>query len=256
MCYTVSNRSVKGGNGVARKARVRAESGVYYIKIESADRLIFVDDEDGRTFVRELEQVAGDDFADVYAYCLQNERIDLVLKEGLSGISPLVRRLLSGYTLYCNRRNGSSGKLFYDRFKSLPLEEADDILDAVRYVHRLPLALGLGDKYEFCGHRKILRGEMGQDLVLLAGNPSAFRSYMAEPAVFCGFDKPTLSDEALTEKAREILAGYSQERLNAEYDLVLGKLLDIEGVTVGKLCRVLGISRRRLTRVAEEKRHA
>lgn len=237
---------------MARKARQRAASGVYYIRIDSADKLIFIDDGDGRAFLSLLETAIADDFAELYAYCLLNERIHLVVKEGLSGVSPTVQKVLSAYTLSYNKRYGRDGKLFYDRFKSLPLEEAEDVLDAVRYVHRVPLLEGQTLRYPFSSYSRYLRGDLGGDIVMLAGGMSAFKDYTDRPSAFIGFDRKHISDEELTIAARALLEGYTQERLEAEYDDVLRKLLRIEGATVGQLCRVLQISRRRLERAAKE----
>lgn len=238
---------------MARKARQRAESGVYYVRIDSADKLIFIDDADGQVFLSQLEAAARDDFADLYAYCLLNEHIHLVVKEGLAGISPMLQRTLSAYTLTYNKRYDREGKLFYDRFKSMPLEETADILDAVRYVHRLPLPLVGKLRYPFSSYARYLRGDMGEEIVMAAGGMTAFKEYTDAPTAFVGFDRVQISDEDLTIAARNLLEGYTQQRLEAEYDDVLRKLLAIEGTTVGQLCRVLNISRRRLERVAKEK---
>lgn len=241
---------------MARKARKRAESGVYYIRIDSSDKLIFMEDTDRRCFLSLLERTAMDDFAVVYAYCLMAERIDLLVKEGLVGVSSLIQKTLSAYALYYNERYAREGRLFRDRFRSLPVEDADDIMDAARYVHRLPLTFEQPLAYEWSSYRACLKGETGEDLLLLAGGAAAFKDYTSAVSDFVGFDRKHITDADLRVAAREMLEGYTPEALEAisdeEYDALLKKLIRIDGTTLGQLCRVLGLSRRRLERAARE----
>ena len=117
---------------MARKARERAESGIYYVEISGNNKLIFVEDDDCRRFLEILKASAEEDFAEICAYVLLSEKICLVVKEGLGGISDLMRDVLPKYTARYNRKYSRSGKLFYDRFKSRPLETAEEALDVVR----------------------------------------------------------------------------------------------------------------------------
>ena len=125
---------------MARKARVRAESGIYYVEILGNNKLIFVEDDDCRRFVEMLGAAAEEDYAEICAYVLLSEKICLVVKEGLSGISDLMRTVLPKYTARYNRKYQRSGKLFYDRYISEPIESDADLIDAVRFIHRFPLS--------------------------------------------------------------------------------------------------------------------
>jgi hypothetical protein len=69
-----------------------------------------------------------------------------------------MRRLLTGYALWYNRKYHRRGHLFQDRYKSIVCEEEAYLLELVRYIHLNPLRArivksieGL-DRYPWTGH--------------------------------------------------------------------------------------------------------
>lgn len=111
---------------MARKPRKRAQSGVYYILAASADKLLFIDDEDRKRFAGILVSRAARDMTGLWAYCTEDEKIHLVIKEGLDGVSTFVRDVLGSYAVWFNLKYRADGRLFSDRFRSLPLEEPSE----------------------------------------------------------------------------------------------------------------------------------
>lgn len=53
-----------------------------------------------------------------------------------------MRRLLTGYAQYFNRRHNRSGHLFQNRYKSFLCEEEPYLLELVRYIHLNPRRVG------------------------------------------------------------------------------------------------------------------
>ena len=229
---------------MARKPRQRAQSGVYYILAASADRLLFVDEEDGRRFAALLKTRAETDMTDVWAFSLQSERVHLVVKEGLDGVSRFVRDVLGEYAVWFNRKYRAAGRLFADRFKSLPLEDPDEILEAVRYVYR-------------CGGTAFYAD--GGELALYAGGAPRLKSYMKEAGGFRGFERDSVSDADLLAAVRAILMEVGADRLDmqseAEYLALLRRMLAVPGATVGQVSRVCGISRRQLEKARLRQEH-
>ena len=229
---------------MARKPRQRAQSGVYYVLAASADRLLFVDEEDGRRFAALLKTRAETDMTDVWAYSLQSERVHLVVKEGLDGVSRFVRDVLGEYAVWFNRKYRAAGRLFADRFKSLPLEDPDEILEAVRYVYR-------------CGGTAFYAD--GGELALYAGGAPRLKSYMKEAGGFRGFERDSVSDADLLAAVRAILMEVGADRLDmqseAEYLALLRRMLAVPGATVGQVSRVCGISRRQLEKARLRQEH-
>ncbi|MFH2046500.1 MAG: transposase [Pseudomonadota bacterium] len=86
----------------------------------------------------------------------------LLLRTGNVSISTTMRRLLTGYALWYNRRHRRSGHLFQNRYKSILCQEGSYLLELVRYIHLNPLRAGLVpdlttlDNYPYCGHSVLM----------------------------------------------------------------------------------------------------
>ena len=50
-----------------------------------------------------------------------------------------MRRLLTGYAVWFNRRHQRFGHLFQNRYKSIVCEEDSYLLELVRYIHLNPV---------------------------------------------------------------------------------------------------------------------
>lgn len=235
---------------MARKARERAQSGVYYVEINGNNKLIFVEDDDFRYFLTRLFSAAEDDLAELCAYALLSEKIALVVKEGLSGISELVRKVLPTYTARYNRKYSRSGKLFYDRFKSVPLETSDETLDAVRFVHRLPIGFSPdGLKYAYSSYNDYDKGAAklrGGTVMMLCGDSiAAFRMEMERESEFLR-PKNTLSDGDIARLLKERFSGKTAEEIEdldeTELAETVGYLHGL-GVSIRRLASLLGVSK-------------
>ncbi len=232
---------------MARKARVRSQSGIYRILLRSY-KFIFCDDKDAEAFLDFLVRQKNDDFFEIYAYCLLNREIHLVVKEGLKGISADIMRICSGYVAYYNEKNSADGALFHGRFVSFPLEDDASVLRAVRQVHRMPLKENCKLDYAFSSYPVYFKKSdlLSSDaVILIAGSIIDFR-------IFCELgdgeeNKRVLSDAELRGKIREMFAGVSAEELESlsdeQYNVLLGKIKKIDGATSESIARVLGIEK-------------
>jgi len=76
-----------------------------------------------------------------------------------------MRRLLTGYAQYYNRRYRRHGQLFQNRYKSILCQEDPYLLELVRYIHLNPLRAKIVfdfnylNAYSYCGHSVILGKE-------------------------------------------------------------------------------------------------
>lgn len=228
---------------MARKARVRSASGIYRVLLRS-DKFIFCDDKDAEAFLSFLARQKDDDFFEIYAYCLLNNEIHLVVKEGLKGISADIMKICSGYVAYYNEKNSAVGALFRGRFVSFPLEDDASVLDAVRLVHRMPLKANCKMDYAFSSYPVYFKKSelLSSDaVILIAGSIIDFK-------IFSERDEnngAALSDDKLREKIREMFAGVSAEELESlnesQYAVLLKKIKKIDGATSAAIARVLGV---------------
>lgn len=100
----------------------------------------------------------------IYAWALLPNHAHALIRSGPSGISKFMRRLLTGYAVYYNRRHDRQGYLFQNRYKSILCEEEAYFRELIRYIHLNPLRAGLVDNlpalnsYPWCGHAFIVNG--------------------------------------------------------------------------------------------------
>jgi len=77
-------------------------------------------------------------------------------------LSETMRRLLTGYAVYFNRKYRRTGHLFQNRYKSILCEEEPYLLELVRYIHLNPLRAGMVsdlealERYPWSGHAVLL----------------------------------------------------------------------------------------------------
>jgi len=77
----------------------------------------------------------------VHAWCLMPTHFHLLLESAAhADLSELMRRLLTAYTVYYNKRHKRHGHLFQGRFKSYVVEKSSYLLALSRYIHLNPVA--------------------------------------------------------------------------------------------------------------------
>lgn len=87
----------------------------------------------------------------LYAYCVMDNHIHLILKEGYDNLSRTMKRIAISYAQYFNQRYKRVGHIFQDRYKSENIDNEAYLLAAIRYVHQNPAKAGIGkmDKYHW-----------------------------------------------------------------------------------------------------------
>ena len=148
-----------------RKARVDAEGAIHHVIVRGIEqRRIFDDDGDRRHFVSRMAKVAVESETPIYAWALLPNHAHVLMRSGPLGIAKFMRRLLTGYAVYYNRRHERQGYLFQNRYKSILCDEEVYFKELIRYVHLNPLRAGLVDDlagldhYPWCGHAFVVNG--------------------------------------------------------------------------------------------------
>lgn len=148
---------------MGRQARQLSESGFYHILLRGINRQhIFEEESDYTYFLKDLHNLKTDLAFAVYAYCLMSNHVHLLLREKQAGdISLIMKRLLTKYAMYFNRKYQRNGALIANRYKSVPVEVDEYFIPLLRYIHQNPLKAGLVDKleaYPFSSYREYLSG--------------------------------------------------------------------------------------------------
>ena len=146
-----------------RKARMDSPGALHHIICRGiAKNKIFIETKDRLFFLKRLDKILTDTNTPCYAWALMPNHFHLLLRTGTVPIATVMRRLLTGYAIYHNRRHDRQGHLFQNRYKSILCQENTYLLELVRYIHLNPLRgklvkdINQLDKYPYCGHSTIL----------------------------------------------------------------------------------------------------
>ncbi len=135
--------SERKGIIMGRVARQKSETGIYHVMMRGIDkRNIFLDEEEYSAFLKYLKRAQERTGCTIYAFCLMTNHVHLLLKtEGMIG--DVIKRVAVGYAQYHNIKNGRTGHLFQNRFKSEVVETNEYFLTVLRYIHQNPIKAGL-----------------------------------------------------------------------------------------------------------------
>lgn len=148
---------------MGRQARQLSNSGFYHILLRGINHQhIFEDENDFIYFLKGFHSLKVDLAFEVHAYCLMSNHVHLLLREKQAGdISLIMKRLLTKYAMYFNRKYQRNGALIANRYKSVPVEVDEYFIPLLRYIHQNPLKAGLVDEleaYPFSSYREYLSG--------------------------------------------------------------------------------------------------
>lgn len=144
---------------MSRQARLDAPGALHHIMVRGVNGIpIFSDQHDKTRFLKRLGEkvVAGN--GSVYAWVLMDNHVHILFKSGAEGLSSVMRKVLTWYAQYFNRRHHRTGHLFQNRYKSILCEEESYLLALVRYIHLNPVRAGVVktleglDRYPWSGH--------------------------------------------------------------------------------------------------------
>lgn len=123
---------------------------------------IFEDESDYNYFLKALRELKNQLSFDLHAYCLMSNHVHLIFREKqLGDISLVMKRLLTKYAMYFNRKYQRSGALIASRYKSVPIEADEYLIPLQRYIHQNPLKAGLVirlEDYLFSSYKEFLVG--------------------------------------------------------------------------------------------------
>ncbi len=146
-----------------RQSRIDAPGALHHIIARGNEkRKIFENKLDRQQFLARLENILSNTQTICYAWAIIPNHFHLLLRTGAVPIATVMRRLLTGYAIYFNRKYRRYGHLFQNRFKSILCQEDPYFLELVRYIHLNPLRakvvkdLRSLDKYPYSGHSALM----------------------------------------------------------------------------------------------------
>jgi putative transposase len=144
----------------------------------------------------------GETLVDIGAYCLMPNHFHLLVREKIDGgISRFIEKLLTAYSMYFNKKNERTGKLFEGRFSAKYVGSDEYLKYLFAYIHLNPVKMidpqwkenGIADRlmaekylstYMYSSYLDY-SGQKRQEAVIL--KRSAFPEYFCQPKAFDNF---------------------------------------------------------------------
>ena len=257
----------KGDVAMPRQARAKSSTGIYHCVLRGVDkRDVFIDDQDRYKFLNELKDAKEKCEFELYAYCLMDNHIHLLLKENDIKLCEIMHNLALRYSIYFNCKYERTGHLFQNRYFSKPIETEKYLLNVQKYIHQNP---PLMQTYKWSSYKAYLERDNGIIDISFVLNLFDKDNEIAKRK-FIDFSckktsKITISDYKDIEFVREIpdekfiklISNYLEinnvlkinnynTQIRNDY---LKKILDIDGASIGQISRIMGINKRVLSNI-------
>jgi len=136
---------------------------MYHIVFRGVNRChLFEERADYLMLIDHLSTVKQELGMELLAYCLMSNHVHLILRErSPKDITVMMKKVLSAYATWFNKKYERCGALIANRYKSKPIEDDSYLLTVVRYIHHNPSSAGIAqglDRYEWSSYCDYLRG--------------------------------------------------------------------------------------------------
>lgn len=235
---------------MSRPIRNISPTGMYHIVVRGLEGLkLFGDPQEFDYFLEQLEQVLKG--FRVYAYCLLANEIQLFVREPQEGAVPeMMRRLLTRYAGWYNRRHSRRGSVTEGRYQCAPVAEGDEPY-LIRSIHQLS-----GDcfGYAYSSFHSYKEGEQRVPSNWFEGNVIAFHR-QEETRDFTIRPSGKLTERQVKEQVDLFCRDRGIEEWNRlskeERDSALRELR--ERFSIGQLETATGLSRGMIARCTHQK---
>lgn len=249
-----------------RTARTCSKTGIYHVMLRGNERKnIFIDNEDRIKFLEILFRKKYDENYLLYAYCLMDNHLHLVIKENKIAIASIMKSIGTAYAYYFNHKYRREGHVFQDRYKSQNVEDESYLLSVIRYVHQNPQAAGIGamETYFWSSFRfyinKCLLGmpEIGNILAIFSQDRSRalrlfwdFHQLIEGRFLDMDISESPMSYNEVSKYVDQCLLEFGlsrQDLRNRKYvnqrNSLLNNLIDTTGYSLRKIAELTGLNR-------------
>lgn len=115
---------------MARKAREKSSTGDYAVVLKCVDE-IFKSKKVKSMFIECVEQYLGDGLKGIR---VSDGMAQMLIHESEKGISMDMKPLMTSFARAYNREFENEGKIFADRFKSIPVEDEEAYENCIKYL--------------------------------------------------------------------------------------------------------------------------
>lgn len=135
---------------MARIARRLIASEYWHVMLRGIGHMdLFMDDYDRSKFLSVLKKYTNEYSVPIYAFCLMDNHVHLLLKAQTEDLSVLFKKIEVSYSYYYKVKYEHVGHVFQNRFLSEPIKDSQYLLAAARYILRNPEAAGICSWMEY-----------------------------------------------------------------------------------------------------------
>ena len=245
---------------MARVARKKSASGFYHVMLKRICRqILFEDDSDRRAFLQIVQASCNLHGLTIHAWCLMDNHVHLLVADPRDALSQAIHRTCCLYAHHVNKKTGSVGHVFQNRFRSIPVETESYLLEVVRYIHNNPerACMCPAAEYPWSSYFEYAYGRRGMtstSLVLeMLGGPDGFVRFMAE--------RPTSESPSLMvvdQRSPEELLAFARDVIGRDPSTVAGLpkalrnetivRLSSSGLSIRQIERITGVGRNTVAR--------
>ena len=242
---------------MARKPRVYGLSGICHVILRGNNKQnLFNEDTDRYFFLKKLKKYSEELDVVVYAYCLMNNHVHLLIGNASENMSLLVQKIANSYVYFFNRKYERTGHLFQGRFKSEPVSDDDYFKVVFRYILQNceKARLGKVDEYKWNSYESVKDSKLKsfvdiEYVIALFGSKKNLVDYLLqhdEKKCMEYENLIVLSDGKafnLIKKLFNISTPYKLERLNIDDQISKCIVLRKQGFSMNQIARITGISK-------------
>lgn len=249
-----------------RTSRVKSKTGVYHVMLRGVNRQeIFHDEEDNLKFIYTLKRYKQQSAIEIFAWCLMNNHVHILLREGNEDLSVTMKRIAVSFAQYYNWKYRTSGHVFQGRFRSEVVEKKQYLLTVVRYIHQNPLKAhivkGIADWHwsscrDYYGEQTDFSELLNKEFILQFFSPDEqlavlkFKKFNEETNDDQCLDMPPVKKRLTDEEARKLIKSVMNDLEIAnvkslprhERNKLLSEIKGIDNLSLRQAARILGIS--------------
>lgn len=117
---------------MARKAREKSSTGKYILMLKGIESNLFRSKKNKEKFSELVSGKFGENLFGIRFFC---DKAVMVLKESDKGIGLDMKPILISFARAYNRDGETDGKVFADRFKSIPIEDDAFMAECMAYIN-------------------------------------------------------------------------------------------------------------------------
>lgn len=143
-----------------RIARDYSELKVYHVILRGVNKQdIFLSKSDYSKFLEIIGQTKEKFEYEIYAYCLMNNHIHIVIYDKNNNLSRIMQCVEGSYANFFNKKYERVGHLFQNRFLSKKIENREYLKMVCRYIHKNPLKAGIArtDEYKWSSYKEYIK---------------------------------------------------------------------------------------------------